>query len=81
MEMEVIAKGSRRSATVASKMNPVAVKLRKRKDTVDDDFVLQRDVVFRSSSTAASFFTGSIANGIRVWNLKDEKPLSSIQEK
>lgn len=53
-------------------MNPVAVKLRESKDTVDDDFVLKRDVTFRSSSTAASFVTGSIANGMRVWKLKTE---------
>ena len=70
-----VLKGSRISATMASKMNPVAVKLRERKDTVDNDFVLQRDVTFRSSSTAASFVTGSIANGMRVWKLKDGKPL------
>ena len=61
-------------------MNPVAVKLRERKDTVDN-FVLQKDVTFRSSSTAASFVTGSIANGMRVWKLKDGKPLGSIQGK
>ena len=76
-----VLKGSRISATVASKMNPVAVKLRERKDTVDNDFVLQRDVTFRSSSTAASFVTGSIANGMIVWRLKDGKPLSSMSEK
>ena len=76
-----VLKGSRISATVASKMNPVAVKLRARKDTVDDGFVLQRDVTFRSASTAASFVTGSIANGMRVWKLKDGKPLSNLQEK
>ena len=76
-----VLKGSRISATVASKMNPVAVKLRARKDTVDNDFVLQRDVTFRSSSTAASFVTGSIANGMRVWKLKDGKSLSSMNEK
>lgn len=76
-----VLKGSRISDTVASKMNPVAVKLRERKDTVDDNFVLKRDVTFRSSSTAASFVTGSIANGMRVWKLKDGKPLSSMQEK
>ena len=49
-----VLKGSRISATVASKMNPV---------------------------TAASFVTGSIANGMRVWRLKDGKPLSSMSEK
>ena len=76
-----VLKGSRISATVASKMNPVAVKLRARKDTVDDGFVLQRDVTFRSASTAASFVTGSISNGMRVWKLKDGKPLSNLQEK
>jgi hypothetical protein len=76
-----VLKGSRISATMASKMNPVAVKLRARKDTVDDGFVLQRDVTFRSASTAASFVTGSIANGMRVWKLKDGKPLSNLQEK
>ena len=76
-----VLKCSRISATVASKMNPVGVKLRRKKDTVDDDFVLQRDVVFRSSSTAASFVTGSIANVMRVWKLKDGKPWSSMQEK
>ena len=75
-----VLKGSRISATVASKMNPVAVKLRERKDTVDN-FVLQKDVTFRSSSTAASFVTGSIANGMSVWKLKDGKPLGSIQGK
>ena len=76
-----VLKGSRISATVASKMNPVAVKLRARKDTVDYGFVLQRDVTFRSASTAASFVTGSISNGMRVWKLKDGKPLSNLQEK
>ena len=43
-----VLKGSRISATVANKMNPVAVKLRESKDTVEDDFVLKRDVTFRS---------------------------------
>ena len=76
-----VLKGSRISATVASKMNPVAVKLRARKDTVDNDFVLQRDVTFSISSTASSFVTWSIANGMRVWKLKDGKPLSSMNEK
>ena len=57
------------------------MKLRARKDTVDDGFVLQRDVTFRSASTAASFVTGSIANGMRVWKLKDGKPLSTLPEK
>lgn len=77
----IVLKGSRISATVGSKINPVVVKLRDKKDVVSHDFVLQRDVTFRSASTAASFVTGNIANGMRVWKLKDGKPLGSAQEK
>ena len=76
-----VLKGSRISATVASKMNPIAMKLRGRRDVVSDDFILQRDVSFRSPSTAASFVTGSIVNGMKVWKLTDGRTLSSIQKK
>lgn len=42
---------------------------RLRKEYVENGIVI-KDVVFRSSSTAANFVTGSSSNGLKVW--KDE---------
>ena len=75
-----VLKGSKISSTVGKKVNPIVTKLRSQSDTVNSDFVLQRDVKFRSSSTAASFITGSIVNGNRVWKLKDGTPLGNLHE-
>lgn len=75
-----VLKGSKISDTVGAKTNPIAIKLRTQKDTVNN-FILQKNVSFRSPSTAASFVTGNIANGMRVWKLEDGRPLGSLLDK
>ena len=47
-------------------MNPIVEKLRKDDNVVSSDFILLRDVSFRIASTAATFVTGNISNGMRV---------------
>ena len=41
------------------------------KSIVADDGTLQKDVEFDSLSSAATFVTGSVANGNRVWKTAD----------
>lgn len=74
----IVLKGSRIAPTMVGKMNPIIIELRNRKDTVNEEYILQRDVQFRSASTAASFITGNISNGMRVWKLEDGKKLGSL---
>lgn len=70
-------KGSRISPTVGSKIKPVSVKLRERKDTVNNDLYGKE---IRSSSTAVTFVIGSIANRRRFWKLKEGKSSHSMKE-
>ena len=40
--------------------------------------VLQKDVAFKSASTAANFVTGSSTNGLIAWKNKDGKTIKEI---
>lgn len=74
----IVLKGSRISAKIGSKLNPIAEKIRADRDKVSNDYIVLDDIVFRSPSTAATFVTGHIANGNIVWKLDSGKPLGSI---
>lgn len=72
-----IKKGSILSHAVASKVNPIVTKLRNDRETVSEDYILLKDVSFRSASTAATFVTGNISNGMRVWKVEPGKDLGT----
>ena len=40
--------------------------------------VLQKDMVFKSASTAANFVTGSSTNGLTAWKDKDGRTIKEI---
>lgn len=48
-----------------------------RKEYVDKGIV-KKDAIFKSSSTAANFVTGTSTNGLRAWKDKDNKYLKEI---
>ena len=72
-----VLQGSRISYTVGAKVNPIVEELRKNPKIVSQDYVVLEDIIFRSASTAASFVTGNISNGMRVWKLESGKTLGS----
>lgn len=61
-------------------MNPIVEKLQKDANIVSSDFILLKDVSFRSASTAATFVTGNISNGMRVWKVSPGKDLGKYKE-
>ena len=69
-EKIVVEKGSLLSAEFSSKLPSKALLYRK-ESSISDSMILQEDIVFDSSSTAAAFVTGNSTNGLRAW--KDEK--------
>lgn len=72
-----VLQGSRISNSVRAKVNPIVEELRKNPKLVSQDYVVLEDIMFRSASTAASFVTGNISNGMRVWKLESGKTLES----
>lgn len=75
-----VKKGSLISSNISAKIQPVVLKIRSDKTIVDDNFELLQDVNFKSPSTAASFVSGTIANGLIKW--RDKKTgytLKSLQ--
>ena len=75
-----VQKGSVIAREIASKVNPIVRKLREDKKVVSPDYVLLKDVEFRSASTAATFVTGNISNGMRVWKVEKGKDLGKYRE-
>ena len=76
----VVKKGSRISEKISGKIQPVVTTLRNDSDTVSSEFILLRDVEFRSPSTAASFVSGTISNGMIKWKNDAGKTLKSLTE-
>lgn len=72
-------KGSRVSASVSHKIQPVVLSLREDKNTVLDEFILLKDITFCSPSTSASFVSGNISNGLIKWHSEENgKPLKEL---
>lgn len=75
-----VKKGSQLSKTVALKVNPIVIRLRSDRKIVSEESVLLKDVTFRSASTAATFVTGNVSNGMRVWKVEPGKDLGKYKE-
>ena len=67
----IVLKGSSISSKVAKKIQPIVAKVRNNPEIVSKDMILLQDINFRSASTAASFVTGNISNGKRVWRTEN----------
>lgn len=72
--------GSKIADTIGKHIHPVARKLRNDPKIVSDEFILRKDITFRSASTAANFVTGNMTNGLLYWKLEDGSPLITIKE-
>ncbi len=57
------------------------IKLRQDSTVVDKDGKLQKDVCFRSPSTAATFVLGTSSNGMIAWKSGDGTKLTDIVKK
>lgn len=75
-----VKRGSVISKETVAKVNPIVSKLSVDKTIVSSDFVVLKDIKFRSPSTAATFVTGNISNGMRVWKVEDGKDLGKYRE-
>ena len=69
----VIKKGSIISKDLADKVNPIVKRMREDNTIVSNEKEVLVDVRFDSLSTAATFVTGRIANGMIVWKTDDGK--------
>ena len=74
-----VLKGSVLSSSVAhTEKFRGAKSIEKSREGVLTDNVLQKDVSFKSASTAANFVTGSSTNGLTAWKNKEGKTIKEI---
>ena len=68
-----VKKGSRINVNYSNSFKPSEVVMEKIKDPsyVDPQGILLKDVIFNSLSTAATFVTGRISNGMITWKTPD----------
>jgi len=66
--------------TIDSDSIPESIKESRQKAENDDNGVLQKDMLFRSPSYAASFVIGGYVNGLRSWKTEDGRTLKDIEE-
>lgn len=71
----IVHKGSiiNRNNTEGFKPKKTVATLRSNDAIFDTDSVLNQDIVFNSLSTAATFVTGRVANGLITWKTEDGK--------
>ena len=60
---------------------PTKVKKIRDEATIDENGILQKDILLRSPSAAASFVTGSSANGLTEWKTKEGITLKDLENK
>lgn len=74
-----VLKGSVLSGTVAhTEKFRGAKSIEKSREGVLNGNILQKDVGFKSASTAANFVTGSSTNGLTAWKDKDGRTIKEI---
>ena len=73
----IVKKGSVVSENIASFKMAESVRAL-RKENVDRNGVLKRDLLFRSPSYAAAFVTGFSANGLTAWRIDNKTRLKDI---
>ena len=75
----IVLKGSILSETIAHTAKFRGAKsIEKSREGVMKGAVLQKDMVFKSASTAANFVTGSSTNGLTAWKDKDGRTIKEI---
>ena len=75
----VVLKGSRVSDTISASPTFRGKKnIEKLRDDNVKNCIVQNDIEFRSSSTAANFITGGSNNGLRAWKDETGKKLKEI---
>lgn len=75
-----VLKGSRIAEKTSGKIQPIVAKLRGDISVVSKEYILLKDICFRSPSTAASFVSGTISNGMIKWKNESGIALKSLQE-
>lgn len=75
----VVKKGSKISSSTTASCPDYTINRRKQhKDIIGDDFIIKEDILFNTPSGAASFVTGSSANGNVEWKNSDGVALKNI---
>lgn len=74
----VVLKGSVIGAFSSDNL-PKTIKSKREKSKINEFGILEEDILFKSPSYAASFVTGSRANGLIEWKTKDGKTLKEIE--
>lgn len=77
----VVLKGSLLSRTISDSKTFRGIKsiVKSREGIVNDD-ILQKDIFFKSPSTAANFVTGTSSNGNRLWKTEDGTPIGKLKK-
>lgn len=75
----ILKKGSMISLEVCNRKLPMNVeRLRSDSSIVNSEGVILTDITFTTPSMAATFVTGNISNGFRVWKTEDGKKLGDV---
>ena len=77
----IVCKGSQISPSVSDRVLPVVLKKRQNRELVSESGEVLKDIKFRSPSTAASFVSGSITNGNRLWKDKNGIKLAELRRR
>lgn len=77
----IVKAGSRIAPKVSAKIQPIVIKLRNDSNVVSRNYIVQKDVRFRSASTAASFVAGTIQNGKIKWRDTAGKTLWALEHR
>lgn len=76
----VLKKGGVISLNEGKSLSGKIIRLRKDFELVDAEGKLLRDISFKSVSTAASFVTGTMSNGFKIWRYQKNGELISQKE-
>lgn len=71
----ILCKGSSICPNSSSSLSEKMKKLRENKEFISSDFEVLKDISFNSASTAATYVTGTMSNGYKVWRYDGTKQL------
>lgn len=78
----IIKKGTKIAPIITNRKLPANVlELRENREVVSEENILLEDIIVTTPSMAATFITGNISNGYRVWKTEEGKKLGDIISK
>lgn len=77
----IVQKGTSISRNIDNfRISKYALQIRENIEIVSNDFVLLRNVEFKSFSAASQFVSGASTNGMKVWKNKEGKCIKEIMK-